>query len=65
MGGAKQMLKGLTLLASDTELLLGDGPTIEGRVLDLLLVASGRTVALEELRGPGVLELRNRQLAVD
>ena len=60
MGGAKKLLAGLTLLADDADLRLGDGPIVEGPVLDLLLVASGRTVALENLRGPGLGELRER-----
>jgi uncharacterized protein (TIGR03083 family) len=58
--GGKKRVAGLTLKASDTDFTAGSGPLVEGPVVSLLLVASGRTVALDELSGPGVDTLRGR-----
>ncbi|MCR1786623.1 maleylpyruvate isomerase family mycothiol-dependent enzyme [Nocardioides carbamazepini] len=60
MGGTRRTLSGLTLAATDTDLVHGDGPRVEGRALDLLLVSAGRTVVLDGLTGPGVATLRER-----
>ena len=53
-GGAKELVARIRLTATDAELSVGDGPEVRGTALALLLVASGRRVALDELDGPGV-----------
>jgi uncharacterized protein (TIGR03083 family) len=58
--GGKTRVAGLTLKATDTDFSTGSGPVVEGQVMSLLLVASGRAVALDELAGPGLDTLRNR-----
>jgi uncharacterized protein (TIGR03083 family) len=58
--GGKSRVAGLTLKATDTDLTIGAGPLVEGPVMSLLLVASGRQGALAELSGPGVDTLRGR-----
>jgi uncharacterized protein (TIGR03083 family) len=58
--GGKSRLVGLTLKATDTDWSLGTGPMVEGPALALLLAATGRKVALDELSGPGVESLRSR-----
>lgn len=57
MGGAKQRVTGLTLRATDLDLVVGDGPEVFGPAASLLLVASGRTAAAEKLSGDGVERL--------
>ncbi|VXB78865.1 maleylpyruvate isomerase family mycothiol-dependent enzyme [Aeromicrobium sp. 9AM] len=59
-GGTKKTLAGLTLTADDADLTHGDGPAVEGPALALLLVACGRSAALDDLRGPGLATLRDR-----
>lgn len=59
-GGGKEFAEGLTMTATDIDCVLGSGPTVSGPILALLLAASGRTVALEELDGPGREELASR-----
>jgi uncharacterized protein (TIGR03083 family) len=56
-GGAKELVTRIRLTATDAELSVGDGPEVRGTALALLLVASGRRVALDELDGPGVATL--------
>lgn len=60
MGGAKQHLTGLRLVADDSDLVLGDGAEVTGHTLALLLAVSGRTIALAELTGSGLAELSSR-----
>ncbi|MBM7516158.1 maleylpyruvate isomerase family mycothiol-dependent enzyme [Nocardioides nitrophenolicus] len=60
MGGTRRTLAGLTLAATDADLVHGEGPRVEGRALDLLLVSAGRTSVLDQLGGPGVATLRER-----
>jgi uncharacterized protein (TIGR03083 family) len=57
MGGAKQLIAGLHLNATDADLSLGEGPEVSGPALSLLLAISGRRVALSELTGPGTATL--------
>lgn len=57
---AKSRVAGLTLKATDTDLTIGTGPLVEGPVLSLLIAASGRKSALDELSGEGVETLRGR-----
>ena len=56
-GGAKERIAGVRLTATDVDLSLGDGPDVRGTALALLVAASGRRVALDELDGPGVATL--------
>jgi uncharacterized protein (TIGR03083 family) len=58
--GGKKRVAGLTLRATDTDYSSGSGPLVEGPIVSLLLVASGRKAALGELSGPGVDTLRRR-----
>lgn len=56
----KQRVAGLTLQASDTDFTLGSGPLVRGPAVALMLAATGRKAALDELSGPGVDTLRGR-----
>jgi len=58
--GGKSRVAGLTLEATDTDLSVGSGPLVEGPAIALLLAASGRKAALDDLSGPGVETLRGR-----
>jgi len=53
-GGAKQLVAGVRLTATDADVSIGDGPEVMGSALSLLLAVSGRRVALGDLDGPGV-----------
>lgn len=61
LGGAKQLVEGLRVRATDTDLDLGEGPAVEGPAISVLLVLCGRGVALDELSGPGVETLAGRR----
>ena len=39
---AKSRIAGLTLRATDTDWTHGEGPVVEGRLMDLLMAATGR-----------------------
>lgn len=56
----KSRVAGLTLRATDADVTIGTGPTVEGTVMDLLIATSGRKSALDELTGDGVATLRDR-----
>lgn len=56
-GGAKELVAGIRLTATDADMSIGDGPDVSGPALSLLLAISGRRVALDELTGPGVATL--------
>jgi uncharacterized protein (TIGR03083 family) len=58
--GGKTRVAGLTLKATDTDFSVGSGPLVEGPAISLLLAASGRKSALDDLSGPGVEPLRER-----
>jgi len=58
--GTKKRITGLTLQATDVDWRSGDGPTVEGPILDLLLAMTGRKTALDALTGDGVQSLRSR-----
>jgi uncharacterized protein (TIGR03083 family) len=58
--GGKTRVAGVTLKATDTDFTLGSGPLVQGPAISLLLAASGRKSALDELSGPGVEMLRGR-----
>ncbi len=57
VGGGKQRAAGLTLRATDADFVTGDGPEVSGPLVSLLMVASGRAQALEDLTGPGLERL--------
>jgi uncharacterized protein (TIGR03083 family) len=59
--GSKNRIAGLTLKATDTDISLGSGPVVEGPAMSLLMAATGRTAALDDLAGPGLDELRSRR----
>ena len=58
-GGAKELTARVRLAASDTDLVVGEGPEVRGPALALLLVACGRPTAPGELAGPGTDALRD------
>ncbi|BBY95769.1 hypothetical protein MGALJ_54380 [Mycobacterium gallinarum] len=53
-GGAKELVAGVRLVATDADVIIGDGPEVAGSALALLLTVSGRRVAARELDGPGI-----------
>lgn len=59
--GARRRLRGLELVADDVDWAVGAGLRVEGPVAALLLVLTGRSVAvLDRLRGPGAASLPDR-----
>lgn len=63
VGGGREHLDGLTLVATDAGVQRGDGPEVVGPAVSLLLAAAGRTAALGDLSGPGAQALRERLVA--
>ncbi|MBG0741494.1 maleylpyruvate isomerase family mycothiol-dependent enzyme [Paeniglutamicibacter antarcticus] len=53
IGGGKEIAQGWRLVATDTGFEHGDGPEVHALAITLLLAASGRPVAANELTGPG------------
>ena len=58
--GGKNRVAGLTLHATDTDWTAGSGPEVNGPMLALVLVTTGRPAALDHLDGEGVATLRER-----
>ncbi len=58
--GKRDLLAGLRLEVDDLDWSHGSGQVISGRVEPMILTLAGRTIALEELSGPGSDELRRR-----
>lgn len=58
IGGGRQVAERVTLRATDADLGLGTGPELVGPALSLLMVISGRTVALSDVTGPGIDRVR-------
>ncbi|WP_159298209.1 maleylpyruvate isomerase family mycothiol-dependent enzyme [Raoultella terrigena] len=58
LGGGKDVARQVGLHATDADFSTSDGPEVAGPALSLLMAISGRTVALEDLHGPGVAVLR-------
>jgi hypothetical protein len=55
---ARRRLAGVTLVATDADLAVGDGPEVHGHLADLLLLTTGRTAAARaRLSGPGLEQL--------
>ena len=57
LGGGKERLEGLRLIATDTVFDEGVGKEVRGAAIALLLAVSGRPVRTGELTGPGALSL--------
>ncbi len=57
LGGARELVSGVRLSATDADVSIGDGPEVTGPALSLLLAVSGRRVAVDDLDGPGVSAL--------
>jgi hypothetical protein len=51
---------GFRLTATDTSWSAGDGPQVHGPMAALLLVCTGRAVAMPQLTGPGAAALTAR-----
>ncbi len=59
--GAKKRFRHLRLVASDHDWTAGDGPdVVEGPMIELLMVATGRGSDTDRLKGSGVDLLRSR-----
>ncbi len=58
--GTKSRIEGLTLRATDRDWSHGTGPLVEGPLMSLLLAATGRAPACDDLSGDGVPSLRAR-----
>ncbi len=58
--GTKKRIAGVTLRATDGDWSHGDGPSVQGPMLSLLLAMTGRKAALDDLTGEGVAVLRSR-----
>lgn len=57
---ARKKLAAYRLVATDVDWSVGDGALIRGPISALLLLVTGRTVALEGLSGEGVAQCRRR-----
>jgi hypothetical protein len=57
-------LAGFRLSATDTQWSAGDGPEVRGPIAALLLVCTGRAVALPQLSGDGAADLAARFAAI-
>ncbi len=57
MQGGRERVDGLRLIATDTADAIGSGTDVRGRAIDLLVAASGRTVARGAFEGPGAPRL--------
>ena len=58
--GSKRRIAGLQLRATDAEWTHGDGPSVEGPIMALLLAMTGRKGATAALTGDGVATLAQR-----
>lgn len=58
--GTRRRLDGVTLRATDADWTHGSGPEARGPMLSLLMAATGRRAALDDLIGEGVAVLRSR-----
>jgi len=58
--GAKNRIAGLTLKATDQNWRTGEGPTVEGPLLSLVMAMTGRSAHLADLAGDGLETLRAR-----
>ncbi len=58
--GARKRIAGLRVKATDVDWAHGDGPLVEGPAMSLLMAMTNRNLALDDLTGPGVEQLRSR-----
>jgi uncharacterized protein (TIGR03083 family) len=58
--GGKDRIAGLTMQPTDVDFSIGTGPVVRGPAIALLLAATGRKSALDELTGAGVSTLAGR-----
>lgn len=58
--GAKTLTRGLQLCATDVDITIGHGERVDGPAATLLLAASGRRAAVDDLAGPGTKLLGQR-----
>jgi len=58
--GTKKRIAGLSLQATDVDWRHGDGPAVQGLILDLVMAMTGRKAALGSLSGEGVATLQSR-----
>ncbi len=58
--GSKKRIADLKLRATDIDWSTGDGPEVAGPIASLVVAMTGRTAALEDLKGDGVDELKSR-----
>jgi uncharacterized protein (TIGR03083 family) len=58
--GGKRRMDGLAFRATDTDWSHGSGPEVAGPAIALLMAATGRQAALDDLSGDGVATLRTR-----
>jgi uncharacterized protein (TIGR03083 family) len=63
MFNAQRRLRGLRLSATDTDWSVGAGDDVTGRMIDLLLLLTGRPAALPRLGGAGAQRLASRMSA--
>jgi uncharacterized protein (TIGR03083 family) len=54
MGGGKERVRGLRVVATDADWSVGSGPEVSGRGIDLLLALSGRPAGAVQLSGAGL-----------
>lgn len=57
---SRTLIRGLRLQAIDAEFEVGDGPTVRGELLPLVMAMAGRPAFVDDLDGDGVAELRRR-----
>src|SRR5262249_3841009 len=57
---SKKRTAGLTLRATDTDWSTGSGPEVTGPAVSIMLAMTGRTPALDDLKGDGLDTLRSR-----
>jgi uncharacterized protein (TIGR03083 family) len=58
--GSKRRIAGLRFAATDADWTRGDGPSVEGPIMSLLLAMTGRKEASSALHGDGVATLAQR-----
>lgn len=63
MGGGRERVEGVRLVATDSAFTTGDGEVVRGRALDLLLAVSGRPVSADAFDGPAASRLAAAKLS--
>lgn len=57
VGGAKERVSGVRLVATDAAVSIGDGPKVRGPALSLLMVTTRPGADINDLDGPGLVAL--------